>query len=274
MISRSGLMAQVLLSHPLEPGTLLQESARVIPSNLKLRIGLDPSLIGAFAQIRQALQPDQRIELVPARSGNVPYAGEVHYILSRMTATNRAAFVRNGLTTILTVGSIGLFSQSLDEVIPDSFGDAGESVEDAIARLSTKLISLVAAHLIKVTLNANSSRLNVEVMMRPSGSSELIGEAFTVRGGTTQPSRQQTSDQLQNGESFEFQITNRESFDLFLCILVVGASGEMVVLFPNPYAEGAPQLRAGQALRIPDSADNFDFVTEDVGLGEALIMVS
>ncbi|HEY9644726.1 MAG TPA: caspase family protein, partial [Chroococcidiopsis sp.] len=273
VISRHGLTAQVLLSHPLAPGTLLQESARVIPSDLKLRIGLALSLINTFAQVQQILQPYQRIELVPAQSGNLPYAGEVHYILGRMTTADRAVFVRNGLTPIPAVGSIGLFSQSLDEIIPDSFGDANESVENAIARLSSKLISLVAARLIKLTLNANSSHLNVEVLMRPTGSRELIGQAFTVRGGSVAPP-QQTSNQLQKGQAFEFQVTNREAFDLFLCILVVGASGEMVVLFPNPYAEGAPQLRAGQTVHIPDPADSFDFVTEDVGLGEALIMVS
>jgi hypothetical protein len=191
VISRSGLTAQVLLSHPLEPGTLLQESARVIPSDLKLRIGLDPSLSRDLPGIRQALQSYPRIELVPSRGGSTPYVGEVQYILSQMTASYQATFRQNSATNIPLTDSIGLFSQSLDEIIPASFGDADESVEEAIARLSSKLISLVAARLVKVTLNANSSRLNVNVLMCLSGSrNELIGEAFTIRGHTAPSSRQ------------------------------------------------------------------------------------
>jgi hypothetical protein len=50
---------------------------------LKLRIGIDPSLAGEINSAKQALQGMNRIEAVP-----VPYPGEVHYLLGRVTAAD------------------------------------------------------------------------------------------------------------------------------------------------------------------------------------------
>jgi hypothetical protein len=79
LASRQGLIGEATLEGTAAPGALLQEAARAIPSDLKLRIGLDPSLGGEINSAKQALQGNSRIEVVP-----VPYSGEVHYLLSRV----------------------------------------------------------------------------------------------------------------------------------------------------------------------------------------------
>ena len=277
LLSRQGLTGEVQLSGAIAPGTLLQEAARAIPRDLKLRIGLDPSLEADAAQAQQALQSIRRIEPVPSQSGNTPYAGEVQYILTRMTANYHRRL--QGAANLPEVGSIGLVSQSIDEIIPDSFGKAGESVKDTIARLSSKLTALVAARIIKLTLNANSSRLNLEAsMQREDSASAIIGKAFTVRG-SHRPSTVTPSDsrQLPTNTPFQFRIANQEPSDLYISILVVDPSGEITVLFPNQYGAAADTTRIGanQTLTVPDPAkDSFQFATESKGVGEALIIAS
>lgn len=277
LLSRNGLMGDVSLSGTVASGTLLQEAARAIPRDLKLRIGLDPSLEADSTQAQQALQSIRRIEPVPSQSGNTPYAGEVQYILTRITDNYHRRL--QGAANLPEVGSIGLVSQSIDEIIPDSFDKAGESVEDAIARLSSKLTALVAARIVKLTLNANSSRLNLEAsMQREDTASAIIGKAFTVRG-SDRPSTITTSDsrQLPVNTPFQFRIANQEPTDLYISILVVDPSGEITVLFPNQYgaATDTTLIGANQTLTIPDPArDSFQFATEAKGVGEALIIAS
>lgn len=277
LLSRNGLTGEVQFSGAIAPGTLLQEAARAIPRDLKLRIGLDPSLETDAAQAQQALQAIRRIEPVPSQSGNTPYAGEVQYILTRMTANYHRRFQR--AANLPEVGSIGLVSQSIDEIIPDSFNQAEESVEDAIARLSSKLTALLAARIVKLTLNANSSRLNLEAsMQREDMSSVIIGEAFTVRGSNRPPTEKPNdSRQLPVNTPFQFRIANQELCELYISILVVDPSGEITVLFPNQYGAAADTTRIGanQTLTIPDLArDSFQFATESKGIGEVLIIAS
>jgi len=88
LASRQGLMGEATLEGTAAPGALLQEAARAIPSDLKLRIGLDPSLGGEINSAKQVLQGINRIEAVP-----VPYPGEVHYLLSRITAADCKALL-------------------------------------------------------------------------------------------------------------------------------------------------------------------------------------
>jgi hypothetical protein len=81
LVSRKGLIGEGTVEGTTQAGALLQEAARSIPSDLKLRIGLDASLGGEINSAKQALQGNSRIEVVP-----VPYSGEVQYLLGRVTA--------------------------------------------------------------------------------------------------------------------------------------------------------------------------------------------
>jgi hypothetical protein len=366
LVSRQGLTGEATVQGTAQPGAFLQEAGRAIRSDLKLRIGLDSSLGGDINGAKQALQGMNRIEAV-----NVPYPGEVQYLLGRVTkgdgkglqafdpslvkakvhihrlelaskadsapltpqrwgepesqspsrlvggtgisksnsapltpqlrgepesqsppelgdlggtlpATNSkrlSSSQQSGIPakTLPPVGSIGLFSPGKDEQLPDSFGEPGETITAAVKRLEPKLTSLLAVHLLKATLNANSSRLKVAVSMLPEAGNEMIAEAFTPRSGITKERATGLSERLNLGTPFQFRVSNEESRPLYLTILSVDPTGGLTVLFPHSWraSENVTRLDAGQTLLVPNPAtDNFQLVPQAKGIGEVLIIAS
>ncbi len=276
MLSRDGLTGTAKIQGTVQPGQLLQEYARVIPADLRLHIGLDPSLGNEATAAKSALEKLNRMEAVPSKAGNEPYPKEVHFILSRTPA-----------------GSIGLFSPAL-ELIPDSAGSAGETVTDAISRLQSKLISLLAARLITKTLNTQSTRLNLSATMALEEQSNMVvAQVIPPRGSCRkrddycQPfvSRGEPETSLRKlkvGEAFQFRVKNQETRPLYLGILLIDPTEGITVFFPNEFQEGATaeleaasQIQPDQELLIPDPArDPFVLRTKKPGLGEVLIVAS
>lgn len=290
--SRDGLFGTAVIKNGnAQTGALLQEFARAIPSDLKLQIGLDPSLGAEAAAAKSGLEDLSRTEAVPSQPGNKPYAKEVHYIFSRMTPTYRQKIKPDPGEEMPADGSIGLFSPSL-ELIPSSFGQAGETVPQAIARLKAKLKSLLAARIIKITLNADSSRLKLGVKMNylsPGQSGKMVGQNFTPRGceepTSCPPYGGRGGKQGQGipiGSSIQFEVTNAETKPLYLGILLVDPSEGIVVLFPNDYQQLpdkdrdlSSQIGAGKTLTIPDPIKKeFQLTPEEPGVGEMLIIAS
>lgn len=293
--SRNGLYGTAVIKKgAAQPGVLLQEFARAIPNDLKLLISLDPSLRAQATAAKTALQALKRVEAVPSQAGNTPYPQEVHYILSRMTAAYRQQLQKSQTKEIPAEGSVGLFSPSL-ELLPSSFGQAGETAERAIARLKPKIKSLLAARIVKLTLNADSSRLKIGVNMRYSSlgqSGQLIGKTFTPRGceepgrclplgGRGQPGAVLTQ-QVPLGSSLQFEVINAEQIPLYIGILLVDPFQGIVVLFPNDLQKVSSTaqdesivIKPGQTLQIPDpSKKEFQLVPEVVGVGEVLVIAS
>ena len=280
LLSRNGLTAEIKLSDSATVGSLLIEKARVIPRDFTLNLGLDPSLGQEAAQAKQLLSNIPRLKPINFQGGNVPYPGEIHHIFTRFTEQYRQSFAQQGIEPLPSVDSFGLVSQSFDEIIPDSFGEANESLIEAInLRLTPKIKALIAARLIKLSLNAQSARLTVEVILQQEDqSSQLIGQAFTVRGrshpNATQPSQNPV---LPQQTPFQFKVINREKTGLYLSILAIDSTGEITVLFPNQYGAGADTtlIAANEIRFIPDpSTDDFKFQAESAGVGEALIIFS
>jgi hypothetical protein len=187
---------------------------------------------------------------------------------------------KKGVNNLPAENSIGLFSQGIDEIIPDSFGEVGETESAAISRLETKLKSLLAARIIKLALNAESSRLNLEVSMSPEDQpNKFIAQAFTVRGSANRNRGllQTSSPKLAVETPFQFQVKNNESRPLYLSILVIDPSGTIVVVYPNQWggSEDNSRLEANQTRLIPDpKLDDFQILTQAKGIGEALIIAS
>jgi hypothetical protein len=289
MKSRDGLFGKAIVKGSAQPGALLQEYARAIPSDWKLQIGLDPSLGAEASSAKESLKNLGRIEAVPSQPGNKPYAKEVHYLLSRVTGAYRQELQRQQGTEIPPEGSICLFSPAL-ELIPDSFGEPRETVVKAINRLRPKLKSLLAARVIKMTLNAESSRLNLEVKMSLEGQQggSVVAQAFTPRGCEEPTScppygSRGESEQLRVGSSLQFQVINREKSPLYLGIVLIDSAEGLVVLFPNDYQnqlsneelEQATRIEPNQPRLIPDpSKDDFKLTFEDAGVGEVLVIAS
>ncbi len=276
---RQGLFGEATVANKgrgaLQPGMLLQESSRVVPADLKLRIGLEPSL-GGEREAAQAIAAINRIEAVPAQSGNVPYPGGVQYIFSRMTADYRQKLSQPQGSNLPATGSIGLFSEGL-ELVPKSFGEPGETVTAAVSRLDAKFKSLLAAYIIKKTLNANSSELSVEVSLNlVEQPNQILAKTFAGRGRNNRRESEQTyANKLPLNELFQFRVTNHESSDLYFTTLLIDSSGGLVVVFPYqwPVSNEKMQLKAGQTLLVGDPKD-LKLRAIESGTGEALVIFS
>ncbi|MEH2058265.1 MAG: caspase family protein [Nostoc sp.] len=236
------------------PGTALQEQIRAVPSNLKLRIGLDKSLNSEAA--KQALRSLPRIEVVPLLEQ------EVHYILGRMLPAYRQDLEKRAIADLPPVNSVGLFSVGF-ELIPGSFGATDENINEAVNRLQTKFKLLLAARLIKLTLNTSSSRLNIVASLAGANTQSLLAQSFTVRGGKsrsprilpTVKSQTQSIAQIEVGKPVQISVENRESRDLHIGVLIFSPDGDIDILFPLSDGKNAALVSAGETLQIPSEAE-------------------
>ncbi len=291
--SRNGLQAGYkVLEGNVKPGDLLQEFARTIPAEFMLKIGLDPSLGADASTAGEAIANLKRLKAIPYQTAAEPYPENVQYILSRMTPSYSDQ-VR--AKEVPSEGSIGLFSPAL-EVVPDSFGKAGETIEEAIKRLNSKLRSLLAARLISTTINGRSSHLDVGVTLQIESGKEILGEAFTARGSCTKEAQYCSVSSQQRGsgdtnsiplnEFFQLKIVNNEDKELFVSAILIDPRGELFVLYPNEfsslqelrdeeYAETANKIGAKETLLLPDpDKDSFVFVAEETTVSEVLVIFS
>ncbi|MBD2198581.1 MULTISPECIES: caspase family protein [Calothrix] len=275
-LNATGLL-QTNSAAKIAPGTALQEQVRVIPSNLKLKIGLDKSLDSEAS--KQALQALPRIEVVPLLEQ------EVHYILGKMLPAYRQDLEKRAIADLPPVNSIGLFSVGL-EPIPGSFDVADESIDAAVNRLQTKFKLLLAARLIKLTLNTSSSRLNVVASLTTANTQSLLAESFTVRGGKSQSpripptvkSQTQSIAQIEIDKPVQISVKNREERDLHIGVLIFSPDGDIDILFPLSDGKNAALVSAGETLQIPNEAQIQKGVqllfTKPLGIVEVLIVAS
>jgi hypothetical protein len=275
--SRQALVARgklIQTDEAIASGMFLQERSRAIPSDLTLRIGLGSSL----ESTRPLLAGIKRIEVVSLQQPNL------HYILDRISPIYYQQLKALKIQKIPEIGSISLFSVGGD-LIPDSAGVSDETLTDAVERLRPKLKSLLAARLVKLTLNNTSSRLNVAAGLEIADGSQLVAESFTVRGATITPVSQtrgmrdvtNQTQKIKLGTLIRFIIQNNESFPLYICVLLVSVDGELMVISPSQGNEALPPLASKETISIPDSnrGDNYQFrVAGDPGLAEALIIAS
>jgi hypothetical protein len=265
----------------IKPGLILQEQARAIPNNLSLRIGLDESLGADKLTASQAFSRLNRIE--PTELGKK----EVQYIFGRMTEANYQELQERKVADIPPVGSLGLYAPGLD-LIPGSFGGAKENVTAGVERLKAKFRSLLAARLVKLTLNADSSKLKVSALMKVLDSQtgqpiDVAASAFTVRGSAINSADlpaniKPNSGGIPNlplGTRVQFLVENKEDKDLFVSLLVITPEGEMVVLFPNSWTatSDAALIKAGERRQIPEVGKDSFKITVGKPLGNVEVLV-
>ncbi|MFB2879583.1 caspase family protein [Floridanema aerugineum] len=287
MESRQGLVGRGKLLNKvsqgtIQPGAFCLEIVRGIPQNFSLKVGVDPSLDKDTKIAFNALSALPRIQALPLQQG------EVHCIFGRMTeAYHQKLLSSKNSAPLPAIGSLGLFSVG-GEVIKDSFGVAAETVTDAIKRLQAKLRALLAIRMVKMSLNTNSSRLNVTATLQRSNQNDvLIGQVFPVRGAEGKLTS--STNILRNNSYFEsakipvntpveLQIINNENRDLFVSVLVINSLGEMTVIFPNQWSSpgDAARLSAGETLLFPEpNLDKFSLQTQEpLGMTEVLIIIS
>lgn len=266
----------------IQPGAFCLETTRGIPNNLSLKVGVDSSLNQDIRVALNTLSALPRITALPLQNE------EVHCIFGRMTEAYYQQWQSSKNDASLpTIGSLGLFSVG-GEVIKGSFGVATERVTDAIKRLQPKFRALLAIRIVKMSLNTNSSRLNVTATLRKANENNvLIGQVFPTRGakGKLAPTTNIFRDNLSLASTkipvntpVELQITNNETRDIFVNVLVINSLGEMTVIFPNQWSAPGEvaRLSAGESLLFPDAnKDKFFLQTQEpLGMTEVLIITS
>lgn len=266
-LSARGTITATMAS-TIAPGALLQERSRIIPPDWTLRIGLDPSL-GKDAAIAKAELPKLQVRIEP-----VPLLQqEVHYILGRVTEAYHQAFQvavqQRRISEVPTLGSITLFSPSL-EPLPSASGTAGETITAAIERLRPKFKFLLAARLLKLTLNTTSSRLQVQAAVRVADARELAAQAVAVRGGSlvTQAAIVPGPNQIRAGQQIQIVVQNQEPQELYFAVVLLSVDGEV-----EPLPFGPTQITPGQKIVLPDASRSESPITIGRPLGVAEVMV-
>ncbi|NJO45378.1 MAG: DUF4384 domain-containing protein [Oscillatoriales cyanobacterium RM2_1_1] len=160
----TGLTAKVNLLHSggtetsvpaLYQGQLLQETIRVLPRQVMLKVGLDPELTRI-----------ERVDATSAFSG-VAQMGVVagdqpaDYILSRVQDRAIAQSPDTPLPSV-SQGQYGLFSLG-QVLIPNTLGETGEPVKLAIQRLIPHFKTRLALKLLSLTKNERSLTLKARV---------------------------------------------------------------------------------------------------------------
>ncbi len=251
-------------------GGLLQEQVRGLPTDIKLRVALDASLGKDTEQAKTMLSGVRRLEVVPLGKG------PVDCILGRLDGQATATAKHSAAGVVSP--TIALFTQGLT-LIPDSYGAGNETIEGAVTRLQAKFKALLAARIVRMTLNTGSSKLNVAASMAPIGAnSKLLAQVIPTRSAGKKSTVPGGDRRVKVGTEVRFAITNNETRDLYISVLVIDASGEIAVIFPNQWtaAADAARLAPGKTLSLPDpDKGTFNLVVQEPkGLTEVLVIAS
>ncbi|MGC1525592.1 MAG: caspase family protein [Phormidesmis sp.] len=297
---RAGLLATVSSEAPLPIDTLLREQTRVLPQDLTLVIGVDPSLAPESTVIRARMNNWPHMAAVLPDADGL-YGTEVHYILGRMTAEYKARLIElkaadrdaadnnniggsaqareaasAEIASLAEDNAIGLFTQSISAGIPDSFRPAQEGLQSSLNQLFIKLRSLLAARFIRATLNAQSSQLTLQAKIESLESGRIVASVTTGRERSV-PTPESVpalmTHQLKTDEPFKVSIANLEAQPLYISVIGVRPSGELVILLPENVSKPAT-LAPGQTQQIPEPAAKFDLTLGELGHYETMVLAS
>ncbi|HAJ58129.1 MAG TPA: peptidase C14 [Cyanobacteria bacterium UBA8543] len=257
-------------------GTLLRERVRGIPTDLALRLGVDETLGAEKEKARAALQGQKRIELVSVEQRSV-----ADYLFGRVTQEDFQSWQKQGVSNPAPVGALGLFTASR-QPISSSFGQVGESAENAVLRLRPRLKVLLVGRILKGLVNGDSSQLNVTTSIQSvdgTGTSGTVSSRGTRSVQSTLPAEVKNTQKLQfkRGTKIQAQVKNNESRNIYASLLFITGSGDILNLFPLDW--DAPEEKAlvapGQSIAVPQPEDKFVWnVGDGVGTFEVLIIAS
>jgi len=316
--SKEGLTARARImglsvtdNSPLKVGQLVHEAVRLLPRNLGLTIALDVSL--------------ERIERVDATSAfaaippvsSVVIAGEqpADYVFGKVPLSTGAAPVAvnvpvdvattrpEGVDGLGRTGGYGLFYLGR-ESIRNTAGEAGEAVRSAVNRLTPKLETLLAAKLLRLTVNEGSSRLGIRAsleMVSPQGSVVMQRETWRASSPASVPSKVLTNNKKTNdllakvgegnlptvpiGSHIQYRLENYSDRPIYFMLLGMDTSGNAIALYHNQVSQGPedaenkPPLKnaviaPGETLTLPQSSASNWVIQEPPGLAEIQLICS
>lgn len=239
----------------IKPGMLLREQVRGVPTDLKLRLGLDRTLGQEQASALTALRSVDRIEVVSQIQG-----ATVDYLLGRMNPDYLKQAQQQKIADLPPVNSVGLFTAGLSPITA-SFDRANEAIPDAINRLRPRFKSLLAGKILQLAVGGDrSAGLKVTTTIEQKGANRSV-TANTY--------------QFPSGSEFQVKLRNNEDRNLYMAALVISSSGNLTVLFPYWDApEDAALVAPGQELVTPQTGDGYQFILRGAGFIEVLTLAS
>ena len=255
----------------LQPGLLMREQIRGIPTNLTLKIGIAQSLVDEATAALAQLTAIDRIE-----AAVVTPVDPFDYLLGRLTPEARTQAQQRYAQFTAEPNSIGLLTSELTPV-PQTFGVVGESIEDAIKRLRLRLKILLAGKMLGTVVNGQTSNVKASVSLFAV---DQFTPLFAIGSRATQPkSAIANSVQIPTNTEIRVQVQNDESQDLFVSLIYIANTGHMGILYPVLWdaPEEATRVGQGESIQIPDPTDSssFHFVIEGpANFLELMILVS
>ncbi|MFB2882409.1 caspase family protein [Floridanema aerugineum] len=276
--SRVGLVGygKVIKAKPnvVKPGVLLRERVRGIPTDLTLKVGLDESLGADRSQAEKEIKAISRMEVVGVNQTDV-----VHYILGRVRENNSREFQQLSIPNPPPVGAIGLFTSGRKPV-DNTFGIPEESTPKAIQeRLKSKFKSLLAGRILQTLVTGDSSTLKVTTTIQ-SVNSRSAANVVSSRGNQEDkkaPINSVQGTKFKPNTEIKINIQNNENQNLFIGVVLIDSSGELLVLFPRDWdkPEDAALVAGGKTITIPRTEDNFKILLKGPsGTLEVLVLAS
>ncbi|MEO0985016.1 MAG: caspase family protein [Cyanobacteria bacterium J06639_14] len=259
----------------LQPGQLMREQIRGVPTDLKLRVGLDASLGSESATALAGLNGLTRIEGIA-----ITQATPVDYLLGRFTQTAQAQAQQRNIPIAAAPSSIGILTPDLTPIAA-TFGSTDESVQQAIARLRPRFKMLLAGKMLGTLTNSQVSDLQVEVgLFQNNDAMALLSLGSHSAQATGQTALMATNAvQVSAGTDLQIQVQNYESQDLFISLFSIADTGEIAILHPVVWdaPEESTRISKGATLRVPNPNDGNQFrlrVEGPAGFFELMALVS
>ncbi|MBE9187223.1 caspase family protein [Microcoleus sp. LEGE 07076] len=285
--TRTGLSAKAQIldgidrtNRQLTGGELVREEIRVLPRNISLTVALDSGL--------------ERIERVDATSA---FAAVTHispvgseqpadFRFGRVPETTLAETFSD--RTVVSGRRYGLFSVAQTPV-PDTEGDGGEAVKVAVQRLAPQLKGLLAAKLLRLTLNEGSSRLKVRAALTTlAPQARVMVQRSPIRGDRTYRLEPLSADSeksanvdilsVNKGNRIAYRMYNESERPVYAAVFSSDRAGRLLAMnyqSENDAAGGMSRAIApGENLSVP-AAGAFGWeVSGPIGLAETLIIFS
>jgi hypothetical protein len=275
---------------PLQVGQLVRESVRVLPRNIGLTVALDPSLeriervdaTSAFAAI-------PRVSAIAAGEQSADYVfGKAQLgapTLAASLATSSSleegepSQPMNGDLPV-PKSSYGLFHLGRAAIL-NTLSEEEEAVKTAVNRIAPHLHTLLATKLLRLTSNAESSRLGVRATLEMVAPQErIVMQRETSRAPWSVPESRLAGlfvgdGQLPNlpvNSRLQYRLCNYGDRPVYFILLGLDSSGNAIALYPTPAASGssidakpAPSdslLSPGEILLIPQSSPVSDWTIQ------------
>jgi hypothetical protein len=270
-------------SSPVPPqvGQLVQESVRVLPRNIGLTVALDSSLeriervdaTSAFATI-------PRVTAIAAGDQSADYIfgkaqlGAPTLAVSLTTSSPESGDVepRQPINGDLPApkSSYGLFHLGRSALL-NTLSKEEEAVKTAVNRITPQLHTLLAAKLLRLTSNAESSRLGVRATLEMTAPQErIVMQQETPRAPWTAPASRLAGLFVGDGKlptlpinsRLQYRLCNYSDRPVYFILLGLDSSGNAIALFPTPTSETGLDFEAppadsllspGEILLIPQS---------------------